>query len=204
MIRSWTSLYCGQREVLCSSILLGPVRSSPKEVKGSPIVSCRTICNFARRCGPGVAALRPMFVQYAAEYGRPGDLSWLFLVGMDYHYGPFSSRNMMKKIRIRDLSGRKLALDGGLLHYDDLGLPADRVSDTCRAVVGIFPSLGQPSILKAFVLEKDEHYIYTDVHRAILQAHSERFGTTPFAVIGELWMGEKARSSTASWKRAPI
>lgn len=149
----------------------------------------------------GVAALRPMFVQYAARYAKPGDLSWLFLVGMDYHYGPFSSRNMMEQIRIRDLSGQKLALDGDLLHYDDQGIPADRVSDTCRAVAGIFPSLGQPSILKAFVLEKDQHYIYTDVHRAILEAHSERFGATPFAVVGELWMGENAQiKHGASWK----
>ena len=149
----------------------------------------------------GVAALRPMFVQYAARYARPGDLSWLFLVGMDYHYGPFSSRNMMEQIRIRDLSGKKLALDGDLLHYDDQGAPADRVSDTCRAVAGIFPSFGQPSILKGFVLEKDQHYIYTDVHRAILQAHSERFGATPFAVVGEIWMGENAQiKHGASWK----
>ena len=149
----------------------------------------------------GVAALKPMFVQYAARYGSPGDLSWLFLVGMDYHYGPFSSRNMMEQIRIRDLSGEKLALDGDLLHYDDRGAPAGRDSDTCRAVEGIFPSLGQPSILKAFVLEKDQHYIYTDVHRAILQAHTERFGATPFAVIGELWMGENAQiKHGASWK----
>jgi len=149
----------------------------------------------------GVAALRPMFVQYAARYGRPDDLSWLFLVGMDYHYGPFSSRNMMEQIRIRDLSGKKLALDGDFLHYDDKGVPADRVSDTCRAVAGIFPSLGQPSILKAFVLEKDQHYIYTDVHQDILRAHSERFGETPFAVIGELWMGENAQiKHGATWK----
>ena len=47
----------------------------------------------------GVAALKPMFVQYAAKYATPGDLSWLFLVGMDYHYGPFPSRNMMEQIR---------------------------------------------------------------------------------------------------------
>ena len=149
----------------------------------------------------GVAALRPMFVQYAARYASRGDLSWLFLVGMDYHYGPFSSRNMMEQIRIRDLSGKKLALDGDLLHYDDRGVPADRVSDTCRAVEGIFPSLGGPSILKAFVLEKDQHYIYTDVHRAILQAHSERFGATPFAVVGELWMDGNAQiKHGAHWK----
>ncbi len=149
----------------------------------------------------GVAALKPMFVQYAARYATPGDLSWLFLVGMDYHYGPFSSRNMMEQIRIRDLSGKKIALDGDFLHYNDNGTPADKVSETFRAVATIFPSLGQSSILKAFVLEKDQHYIYTDLHRAILQAHSERFGETPFAVVGELWMGENAQiKHGASWK----
>jgi hypothetical protein len=149
----------------------------------------------------GVAALKPMFVQYAARYATPGDLSWLFLVGMDYHYGPFSSRNMMEQIRIRDLSGKKIALDGDFLHYNDKGAPADKVSDTFRAVATIFPSLGQSSILKAFVLEKDQHYVYTDLHRAILQAHIERFGETPFAVVGELWMGENAQiKHGASWK----
>jgi hypothetical protein len=149
----------------------------------------------------GVAALKPMFVQYAAKYARPGDLSWLFLVGMDYHYGPFSSRNMMEQIRIRDLSGKKIALDGDLLHYNDYGKPADKVSETFRAVATTFPSLGQSSILKAFVLEKDQHYIYTDLHRAILQSHTERFGETPFAVVGELWMGENAQiKHGAGWK----
>ena len=63
----------------------------------------------------GVAALKPMFVQYAGRYAVAGNLSWLFFVGMDYHYGPFSSRNMMEQIRIRDLSGRKIALDGDFL-----------------------------------------------------------------------------------------
>ncbi len=149
----------------------------------------------------GVAALKPMFVQYAARYATPGDLSWLFLVGMDYHYGPFSSRNMMEQIRIRDLSGKKLALDGDLLRYNEQGVPEDGISDTCRAVAGIFPSFGEPSILKAFVLEKDQHYIYTDVHQSILRAHRERFGETPFAVIGELWMGENAQlKHGVDWK----
>jgi hypothetical protein len=149
----------------------------------------------------GVAALKPMFVQYAARYATPGDLSWLFLVGMDYHYGPFSSRNMMEQIRIRDLAGKKIALDGDFLHYNDNGTPAHKVSETFRAVATIFPSLGQASILKAFVLEKDQHYIYTDLHRAILQAHIQRFGETPFAVVGELWMGENAQiKHGATWK----
>ena len=92
-------------------------------------------------------------------------------------------------------------MDGDFLHYNDNGTPADKVSETFRAVATIFPSLGQSSILKAFVLEKDQHYIYTNIHREILQAHSERFGETPFAVVGELWMGENAQiKHGASWK----
>ncbi len=141
----------------------------------------------------GVAALKPMFVQYAARHSAGGDLSWLFLVGMDYHYGPFSSRNMMEQIRIRDLSGRKIALDGDFLHYNEEGLPMDKDSQTLKAFMSIFPHAGRDDILKCLVLEKDPHYVYTKVHRNVGQAHAQRFGPTPFAVIGELFMGEEAK-----------
>jgi hypothetical protein len=149
----------------------------------------------------GIAALRPMFVQYAACYGKPGDMSWLFFVGMDYHYGPFSSRNMMEQIRIRDLSGHKISIDGDFLHYDDKGRPADRESETVKATVAIFPRVPRSAILNAFLLEKDRDYIYSDVHRALATAHQERFGDTPFAVIGDLWMGHNAQiKHGATWK----
>ncbi|MFC1834387.1 DUF1615 family protein [Thermodesulfobacteriota bacterium] len=141
----------------------------------------------------GVAALRPMFVQYAARYATPDNLSWLFFVGMDYHYGAFSSRNMMEQIRIRDLSGRDLALDGDFLHYDKLGRPLERQSRTLEATQAILPSIPVEQILEAFLLEKDPHYNYTDVHKHIGEAHRQRFGETPFAVIGDLWMGKEAK-----------
>ncbi len=149
----------------------------------------------------GTAALKPMFVQYAARYAVPGDLSWLFLVGMDYHYGPFSSRNMMEQIRFRDLSGMKIPLDGDFLHYDEKGEPLGQESQTLRAAVSIFPSAPRKAIFEAFLLEKYPHYIYTDFHRAVSKAHIERFGETPFAVIGDLWMGENAQiKHGATWK----
>lgn len=141
----------------------------------------------------GVAALKPMFVQYAAYYATPGDLSWLFFVGMDYHYGPFSSRNMMEQIRIRDLSGCKIPLDGDFLHYDEDAAPQNRDSLTLQAVTTAFPSLSRDDVFKAFLLEKDPHYIYTALHRTLTEAHRDRFGETPFAVIGELWMGQEAQ-----------
>src|SRR5208283_5920393 len=87
----------------------------------------------------GVAALKPMFIQYAVRYAQKGVLSWLFFVGMDYHYGPFSSRNMMEQVRIRDLSGEKIAIDGSFLNHDDEGNPADKVSETLRATMTFFP-----------------------------------------------------------------
>ncbi len=141
----------------------------------------------------GIAALKPMFVQYATHYATPSDLSWLFFVGMDYHYGPFSSRNMMEQIRIRDLSGLDIPLDGDFLLYDDEGRPLDRESMTVKAVMKAFPSLSRRDVMRAFVLEKDPYYVYTDVHRILAQAHREKFGETPFAVIGELWMGREAQ-----------
>ncbi len=61
------------------------------------------------------------FIQYAAWCAQGSELSWLFFVGMDYNYGFFSSRNMMEQIRIRDLSGRDMAVDGDLLHHDKNG-----------------------------------------------------------------------------------
>jgi hypothetical protein len=149
----------------------------------------------------GIAALAPMFVQYAARYGKPGDLSWLFFVGMDYHYGPFSSRNMMEQIRIRDLSGHKIAIDGDFLHYDEKGRPACRESETMKATLSLFPDLPRSAILNSFLLEKDPHYAYTDLHRSIDAAHLQRFGETPFAVIGDLWMGQAALVKHGSmWK----
>lgn len=140
----------------------------------------------------GVAALKATFVQYAARYAIAGNLSWLFFVGMDYHYGAFSSRNMMEQIRIRDLSGHKIALDGDFLHYDDKGRPLDKESNTLRAAASVYPSVPESEMFNAFLLEKDPHYIYTDLHKAIESDHRERFGETPFAVIGELWMGQDA------------
>lgn len=137
----------------------------------------------------GVAALKPMFLQYAARYATPDNLSWLFFVGMDYHYGPFSSRNMMEQIRIRDLSGRKIALDGDFLHYSEDGKPEDRNSETLQAVRSIFPDTPLNQILSGMVLEKSPEYIYTDIHKALASAHERRFGETPFAAIGEVWVG---------------
>ncbi len=162
---------------------------------------CRYMYTLKGGVHVGMAALKPMFVQYAAKYGKPGDLSWLFFVGMDYHYGPFSSRNMMEQIRIRDLSGVKIPLDGDMLYYDESGAPIDRDSQTLRAAMKAFPSTPRELIFKAFLLEKDRRYIYTGLHRAITQAHRERFGDTPFAVIGELMMGEEAWVKHGSvWK----
>jgi hypothetical protein len=140
----------------------------------------------------GVAALRPMFVQYAARFAKKDDLSWLFFVGMDYHYGPFSSRNMMEQVRIRDLSGHKIAIDGSLLNHDENGSPDNEDSDTLLAAVKATPSIPKQAIFNAFLLERDPRYIYTAVHGAITQAHKERFGETPFAVIGEIKVGESA------------
>jgi len=149
----------------------------------------------------GVAALKPMFVQYAARYAVAGNLSWLFFVGMDYHYGPFSSRNMMEQIRIRDLSGRRITLDGDFLFYDQEGRPEDKDSETLQAVRCIFPSLPRDVIYNAFLLEKEPHYIYSDLHKSITSQHKERFGETPFAVIGELWTGNDTRLKHGfAWK----
>ena len=149
----------------------------------------------------GIAALKPMFVQYAAHYGKPDDMSWLFFVGMDYHYGPFSSRNMMEQIRIRDLSGQKIAIDGDLLFYDDKGRPADRESETLKATRAIFPRLPRLAIVDAFLLEKKPQFIYSDLHQSIVTAHRQRFGDTPFAVIGDLRMGHNAQlKHGATWR----
>lgn len=149
----------------------------------------------------GIAAIRPMFVQYAARYGTFGNRSWLFFVGMDYHYGPFSSRNMMEQIRIRDLSGREIPIDGDFLHYDDSGLPANKESETLKAVTLFFPKTDRSEIFQNFLLEKQPHYIYTNTHQKIMSYHQARFGPTPFAIIGDLWMGESAQiKHGATWK----
>jgi hypothetical protein len=149
----------------------------------------------------GVAALKQMFVQYAAYYATPDNLSWLFFVGMDYHYGPFSSRNMMEQIRIRDMSGRDIPLDGDLLRYNEEGNPVDEQSLTLQAAAAALPSMPQDSLLRAFLLEKEPHYIYTETHLLLAQLHREKFGETPFAVIGELWMGQESKIKHGTlWK----
>jgi hypothetical protein len=140
----------------------------------------------------GVAALKPMFIQYAARYAKKGDLSWLFFVGMDYHYGPFSSRNMMEQVRIRNLSGKTIAIDGSFLNHDAKGRPENQDSETLLAAVEALPFVPKQALFKAFLLERYPHYIYTDVHHAIDEAHKEAYGETPFAVIGEIRMGESA------------
>ncbi len=141
----------------------------------------------------GVAALKPIFVQYAAYYAREGTLSWLFFVGMDYHYGPFTSRNMMEQIRIRDLSGANIPLDGDLLAYNEKGDPRPEESQTLSAAASALPHIPKSAMFKAFLLEKDPHYVYTELHKHIEELHRERYGPTSFAVVGELWMGENAK-----------
>jgi hypothetical protein len=149
----------------------------------------------------GVAALSPMFVQYATAYSTPGNLSWLFFVGMDYHYGPFSSRNMMEQVRIRDLSGKKIDVDGDLLRYDEHANPDSKDSETLGAISAIFPDISKSLILDDLLLEKHPHYAYTNIHELLVKTHADRFGPTPFAVIGDLWMGENAQiKHGTAWK----
>ena len=142
----------------------------------------------------GVAALKPMFMQYAARYGSGGDLSWLFFVGMDYNYGPFSSRNMIEQIRIRDLSSAMdLQIDGDLLQYDDKANPRPKESETLKAASIALPGIPKKDIFDAFLLEKEPHYVYADIHKKIFTEHTQRFGPTPFAVIGDLRMGDSSQ-----------
>lgn len=149
----------------------------------------------------GVAAIKPIFVQYAAYHAQEGTLSWLFYVGMDYHYGPFTSRNMMEQLRIRDLSGIGISVDGDLLSYDDKGNPRQQESHTMAAASSILPQVPKSEILKAFLLDKDPHYVYTDVHKWIEQLHRDLYGPSSFAVVGELWVGENARiKHGTTWK----
>ncbi|MGO9570714.1 MAG: DUF1615 family protein [Desulfomonilaceae bacterium] len=140
----------------------------------------------------GVAALKPMFVQYGARYAKKGDLSWLFFVGMDYHYGPFASRNMAEQLRIRDLSGQKIAIDGSFLNHDEEGRPEKQDSETLLAAAEACPSISKQSIFEVFRLERAPQYIYTDVHRSIVEAHRDRYREIPFAVVGEIRMGQSA------------
>ncbi len=98
----------------------------------------------------------------------------------------------MEQVRIRDLSGQKIAIDGDFLHYDENGCPESRDSETLLAACKALPSVSREAIFKAFLLEKDPDYFYTDIHRLIAEAHRTKFGETPFAVIGELGMGETA------------
>ncbi len=149
----------------------------------------------------GTAAIKPIFVQYAAYYASEGTRTWLFYVGMDYHYGPFTSRNMMEQLRIRDLSGIAIPVDGDLLAYDEKGNVRPQESQTMAATASIFPQLPKSEIFKAYLLEKYPHYIYTDLHRWIEQMHQDRCGPSSFAVVGELWMGENAKiKHGTTWK----
>ncbi len=149
----------------------------------------------------GVAALKPMFVQYYSKLSGPTDRAWLFYVGMDYHYGPFSSRNMMEQVRLRDLSGMGIPIDGDLLRYDDHGNPAPQMSLTCEAAGLVFQTLDRSIIYNSFLLEKDPHYIYTEIHRRIESLHEKSFGPTPFAIINDLWMGKESLiKHGAIWK----
>lgn len=149
----------------------------------------------------GVAALRPLFVQYFSRFASPEDHSWLFFVGMDYHYGAFSCRNMMEQIRLRDLSGMSIPIDGDFLHYDRKGRPTPAMSLTREAASLAFQSMDHKAIFKSFLLEKAPHYIYTDLHEMIVRTHEKMFGETPFAMIGNLWMGKEALiKHGAVWK----
>ncbi len=140
----------------------------------------------------GVAALRPLFIQYGARAARKNDLSWLFFVGMDYHYGPFSSRNMMEQVRLRDLSGRNIPIDGSFLNHDGQGVPERQDSETLLAAVKALSGVSKQKIFEAFLLERYPQYVYTEIHQLIKELHEKKFGPTPFALIGEIRVGESA------------
>lgn len=140
----------------------------------------------------GVAALRPVFVQYAAWCGQDSNLSWLFLVGMDYNYGFFSSRNMMEQVRIRDLSGQDIGIDGDMLRYEEKRHLNLQDSQSFLAAQAALPKVPRDHILTAFLMEKKREYVYTDIHRLILEAHRQIFGETPFAAIGQRTSGERS------------
>ena len=72
---------------------------------------------------------------------------------------------------------------------------------TLRAARLFLNPMSREELYPAFLLEKDPHYIYTEPHGRLAEAHLQRFGETPFAVISELWMGQDAMiKHGAVWK----
>ena len=98
----------------------------------------------------------------------------------------------MEQIRIGQLLGHDIAVDGDFLRYDKNGKLQIEDSETLIVAQEALPTIPKDRILKAFLLEKDRDYIYTDVHRHILDVTRERFGETPFAIIGRRSLGENA------------
>ncbi len=101
----------------------------------------------------------------------------------DYNAGFHASRNAAFQEQLAALTKRKLSLDGDLLIYEKNGKPANRDSNTLRALLGFresyAPSLSERQLRRDVRLEKTRGFEDTDTWRALKRAYEKTTGRPP-------------------------
>jgi Protein of unknown function (DUF1615) len=93
----------------------------------------------------------------------------------DYNAGEFSSRNAAFQQQVEALTGRRLALDGDLLSYQN-GEPAERVSNTEAALILLLNEDAAPNIRQDLLLEKTAAFSSTRTARMVCARYRQRTG----------------------------
>ncbi|MGA9523424.1 MAG: DUF1615 family protein [Myxococcaceae bacterium] len=101
----------------------------------------------------------------------------------DYNAGFYASRNAAFQEQLATVMKRKLSLDGDLLVYEKDGAPADRDSNTLRALLSFrerfAPSLSERQLRRDVRLEKTRGFEDTETWRGLKRTYAQVTGAAP-------------------------
>ncbi|WP_176736991.1 DUF1615 family protein [Oligoflexus tunisiensis] len=126
---------------------------------------------YTRMGGIRVGTAR--LIDYPASYD---DLIYRFA---DFNVGMYASRNAAFQAMLSDLTGRKLALDGDLLVYDEDGEPKDIDSESLKAML----AFGEKHDVSAWTIRRD----------ARKEKSADFEDTETWEKVREVWEAKKRR-----------
>jgi Protein of unknown function (DUF1615) len=161
---------------------------NPITTAGSMQVSVRFSVELSEREGLDEARVRDRLytraggVHYGSArlLGYEADYDRAVYRFADYNAGFFASRNAAFQEQLAALTKRKLSLDGDLLIYEKDQQPADRDSNTLRALLSFreqfAPSLSERQLRRDVRLEKTRGFEDTDTWRALKRSFEKVTG----------------------------
>lgn len=123
----------------------------------------------------------------------------------DFNAGFYASRNAAFQEQLAALAGRKLALDGDLLIYDDEGNPAEAESATLQTATALAElrgwGLSRSEIKREFLREKSAAFESTEILRRVREATRAAGRTPSEARVPDLTLESPklSRGRTTAW-----